>query len=61
MAGVMISVSYSSMVGSTKVEEDGLSKKIGDAMIKEERIPKAKFSFPFVLNRQCVMRIRRNN
>jgi hypothetical protein len=45
------------MVGFTKVEEGGLSKKIGDAMIKEERIPEAKFSFPFVLNKQLRIKI----
>jgi len=49
------------MVGFTKVEEDGLVERMGDAKINEEGIPEAKLSFPFVLNRLCVMRIMKNN
>jgi hypothetical protein len=43
------------MAGFAKVEEDMLVERMGDAMIKEEGILKAKLSFPFVLSRWCVM------
>jgi hypothetical protein len=49
------------MASSTKVEEDMLLERIRDTMIKEERIPKTKLSFPFVLNKLCVMTIMINN
>jgi hypothetical protein len=39
------------MVGSAKVEDDMLVERMGDAMIKEEGILKAKLSFPFVFSR----------
>jgi len=42
-------------VSFAKVEEDKLVEKMGEAMIKEEGILKVKLSFPFVLNRWCVM------
>jgi len=43
------------MASFAKVEEEKLVEKMGDAMIKEEGILKVKLSFPFVLNRRCVM------
>ncbi len=49
------------MAGFAKAEEDGLLEKIKDAMIKEEGIPITKFSFPFILNRLCVMKIMISN
>jgi hypothetical protein len=35
--------------------------KMGDARIKEEGILKARFSFPFVLSKLCVMKSVRTN
>jgi hypothetical protein len=49
------------MAGSTKVEEDELMEKMGDAKINEEKILEAKLSFPFVLSKLCVMKIMRSN
>jgi hypothetical protein len=43
------------MASFAKVEEDRLVERMGDPMIKEEGILKAKLSFPFVISKQCVM------
>ncbi len=45
----------------TKVEEDGLVERMGDTKVNEEGILEVKLSFPFVLNKLCVMRIMENN
>jgi hypothetical protein len=49
------------MVSFTKVEEDRLVERMGDTKINEDGILEAKFSFPFVSNKLCVMRIMENN
>jgi hypothetical protein len=48
------------MAGFAKVEEDKLVERMGDTMIKEERILKVKLSFPFVFSRRCVTIIMKN-
>jgi hypothetical protein len=48
------------MMGSIKVEEDGLVERMGDTMIMEEGILEAKFYFPFVLSKWCVMIVVKN-
>jgi hypothetical protein len=42
-------------------KKNGLVERMGDARIKEEGISEARFSFPFVLSRLCVMKSVKNN
>jgi len=42
-------------------EKDELVERMGDARIKEEGILEARFFFPFVMNRLCVMKSVKNN